>query len=402
MSAWLEAGYGRLKGRIRGRILVLFSVVLAFVSVQTIAPAEAAVQFDTTARNVFIMDYDTGTVLYDKAAEDHIPTASLSKMMTAYVVFQQLKAKKLSLTDELPVSVHAWRTGGVASGSSTMFLKVGSHAKVEDLIKGMIIQSGNDACIVLAEGIAGSEDAFADMMNAEAKKLGLTQSHFANATGLPDPDHYSSAHDLAIIAWHLIHDFPEYYHYFSELNFVYNGIKQGNRNPLLYKGIGVDGVKTGHTEAAGYCLTASIVHNHRRLIAVITGLTSMNGRSGESERIIDWALNNFQNYQLIKKGDQLDTADVWLGQAPKVPLVAGRDVVVTMPRASRPNMKVTLDYNSPIKAPIAAGQQVGMLTITAPDVDPIKVPVLAGADVAPLGRLGRVGVALSYFFSHRS
>jgi D-alanyl-D-alanine carboxypeptidase (penicillin-binding protein 5/6) len=382
--------------------MAVIAAALLLVAGQVMPQAQAAVQFDTTARNIFIMDYDTGAVLYDKAAEAHIPTASLSKMMTAYVVFEQLKAHKLSLTDELPVSVHAWRTGGVASGSSTMFLKVGSHAKVEDLIKGMIIQSGNDACIVLAEGIAGSEDAFTDMMNATAKKLGLTQSHFANATGLPDPDHYSSAHDLAVIAWHLIHDFPEYYHYFSELNYVYNGIKQGNRNPLLYKGIGVDGVKTGHTDEAGFCLTASIVHNHRRLIAVITGLASMNNRSGESERIIDWALNTFQNYPIVKKGDQMDVANVWLGQADKVPLIAGQDVTLTMPRTSRADMKVAIDYQNPIKAPIAQGQQVGTMTITAPDVDAVTIPLLAGADVAPLGRMGRIGVALSYYLGHRS
>ncbi len=386
---------------IPSRRLALAAAALLFLAARLAPSAEAAVQFDTTARNVYIMDYDTGAVLYDKEGEAHIPTASLSKMMTAYVVFEQLRAHKLSLTDELPVSVHAWRTGGVASGSSTMFLKVNSHAKVEDLIKGMVIQSGNDACIVLAEGIAGSEDAFADMMNAAAKKMGLTDSHFANATGLPDPDHYSSARDLALVAWHLIHDFPEYYHYFSEIDYVYNGIKQGNRNPLLYKGIGVDGVKTGHTEAAGFCLTASIVRNHRRLIAVITGLESMNNRSGESERILDWALNTFQNYPIVKAGDQLDDADVWLGQAPKVPLVAGADLTLTLPRAARAGMKVALDYDNPLKAPIAKGQRVGTLTVTAPDVAPASIPILAGADVAPLGHLGRIGVALSYYLGHR-
>jgi D-alanyl-D-alanine carboxypeptidase (penicillin-binding protein 5/6) len=383
-----------------GRIAVALAAALILgLAGPGTARAATQVAFDTTARNVFIEDYNTGAVLYDKAGEEHIPTASLSKMMTAYVVFGQLRAGKLSLTDELPVSEHAWKVGGVASGSSTMFLKVGTKAKVEDLIRGMIIQSGNDACITLAEGIAGSEDAFADMLNAAAQKMGLKNSHFANATGLPDPDHYSSAQDLATIAWHLIHDYPEYYHYFSEENFVYNGIKQGNRNPLLYKGIGVDGVKTGHTDQAGFCLTASIVRGNRRLIAVITGLGSMNGRSEEGERILDWAINSFQNYSLVKKGDALDQAAVWLGQVPTVPLVAADDITVSMPRASRPEMKVTLAYDAPIKAPIVKGQPLGTLTVTAPNIDPVAIPVVAGADVAPLGRMGRLGASLHYLFS---
>ena len=347
--------------------------------------------FETGAQHVFIMDYDTRSVLVDKNGEEHIPTASMSKMMTAYVVFDQIKQGKLHLDDELPVSEKAWRTQG-----SKMFVPINGKIKVEDLIRGMVIQSGNDACIVLAEGIAGSEDAFVHMMNDEAPVLDLKDSHFANVTGLPDPDHYMTAHDLALLGSHLISDFPEYYHYFSEMDFTYNNIKQGNRNPLLYQNSGADGIKTGHTDEAGFGLTASVKRGGRHIIMVATGLTSMKGRSQEAERIVDYAFREFQNFQIIKPGEAVDEAEVWLGDKPKVPLVTAGGLVVSMARTARKDMKVTVSYDGPIKAPIQEGQQIGTLTVTAPDTPTQSVPVVAGAAVGELGRMGRISAALEH------
>jgi serine-type D-Ala-D-Ala carboxypeptidase (penicillin-binding protein 5/6) len=363
----------------------LFAILLS------LAWMHAASAFDTEATHVFIMDYDTGAVLFDKSGEERIPTASMSKMMTAYVAFDQLRQGKLHLDDQLPVSEKAWRTQG-----SKMFVPINGRVTVEDLIRGMVIQSGNDACIVLAEGIAGSEDAYVRTMNEMAQKLGLKDSHFANVTGLPDDDHYMTAHDLALLGSHVIRDFPEYYHYFSEIDFTYNNIKQGNRNPLLYKNSGADGIKTGHTDEAGFGLTASIKRDGRHIIMVATGLPSMKGRSQEAERIVDFAFREFQNFEIIKPGEEVDQADVWLGEKTKVPLVTAQGLIVTMARTARKDMKVSLSYDGPIKAPVQAGQQVGTLTVTAPDTPVQSVPVVAGAAVGQLGSFGRIEAALSY------
>ena len=351
----------------------------------------AAQAFETSAQHVYIMDYDTGAVLVDKGGEERIPTASMSKMMTAYVVFEELKQGHIQLDTEFSVSEKAWRTQG-----SKMFVPINGRVKVEDLIRGMVIQSGNDACIVLAEGVAGSEDAFVKMMNEEAPKLGLKDSHFANVTGLPDPDHYMTAHDLATLGAHLIKDFPEYYHYFSEIDFTYNNIKQGNRNPLLYKSSGADGIKTGHTDEAGFGLTASVKRGDRHIIMVATGLTSMKGRSQEAENIVDRAFSEFQNFKIVKPGEELDQADVWLGEKTKVPLVTADGLTVTMSRTARKEMKVSLSYDGPIKAPVQAGQQIGTLTVTAPDTPTQTVAVVAGDSVEKLGHMSRIGAALSY------
>jgi D-alanyl-D-alanine carboxypeptidase (penicillin-binding protein 5/6) len=357
--------------------------------------------FDTEASHVYITDVDTGAVLFDKGGEDRIPTASMSKMMTAYVVFQQLRSGKLKLDDELPVGERAWHTFG-----SKMFVPLGERVKVEDLIRGMIIQSGNDACIVLAEGIAGSEDEFVKMMNDEAPKLGLKDSHFANVTGLPDPDHYMTPRDLATLGIHLMQDFPEYYHYFSELDFTYGTdkagkpIKQGNRNPLLYHNIGADGIKTGHTEEAGFSLTASVKRGDRHIVMVATGLKSMKGRSQEAERIVDFAFREFQNIRIARKGEEFDQADVWVGEKSKVPLLAAQDLVMTLPRVSRKDMKVTVTYDAPLKAPVASGIAVGMLTVTAPDIAPKSIPLVTGGAVERLGAVGRIASAIDFLIWH--
>ena len=356
-----------------------------------VAQASAATGIDTQARNAIIVDFETGAVLLDKGADQRMPPASMSKIMTAYLVYDALKKGKLSLEDILPVSEKAWRTQG-----SKMFVPYPGRVKVEDLVRGMIIQSGNDACIVLAEGLAGSEEAFVEQENEKAKELGLNSSHFANVSGLPDPNEYVTARDLALLARRLIIDFPEYYHYDSEKEFIYNNIRQGNRNPLLYKDLGADGMKTGHTEEAGYSLTASAIREGRRIIMVLGGLPSMKSRAQESERLLEWAFREFNDFRLVRAGDAIDQAEVWLGAEAKVPVAAARDVVVTLPRAARRSLKATVHYDGPIKAPITKGQTVGKLTLTAEGVDPVEIPLVAVQPVEKLGPIARIGVAAGY------
>lgn len=361
----------------------------------TLAPRPAAA-IETLAREALLMDITTGAILLDKNADDPMPPASMSKLMTLFMVFERLKEGSLSLEDSFPVSENAWRKGGAKSGSSTMFLEPGSRVKVEDLIRGIIVQSGNDACIVLAEGLASSEKAFAEEMTQRARMLGMKTSTFHNATGWPDPDHYMTARELAILAKHTIQDFPEYYHYYSEKRFTYNGIRQGNRNPLLYRDIGADGLKTGHTEVSGYGLTASAVRGDRRLILVVNGLPSVKDRSRESERLIEWGFREFDNYKLFSANDAVVDADVWLGEEQMVPLVIDKDLVITMPRKARRDMKVAVTYEGPLPAPIAKGQVLAKLVVSAPDMNNIEVPLVAGRDVGQLGLIGRLGAALKY------
>ena len=361
-------------------------LVFAALMLFALAVPATAQTIDTAGRQALLVDFDTGTVLLEKNADELMPPSSMSKLMTAYLVFEKLKEGKLKMTDMLPVTERAWRKQG-----SKMFVALGSQVKVEDLLRGVIVQSGNDACIVLAEGIAGSEEAFAEMATKRARELGLNQSVFKNATGWPDPGHVMTARDLSVLARRIITDFPDYYHIYSELNFTYNGIKQGNRNPLLYKNIGADGLKTGHTEAAGYGLTASVKRGDRRLILVINGLNSMNQRSDETERLIEWGFREFENYTLVEAGQPITEAEVWLGETATVPLVPANKAVATLPRAARKDMKVTAIYDGPVAAPIAKGQQVGKLVVTAPSLkQPQEIPLIAGADVPRLGFFGRV------------
>jgi serine-type D-Ala-D-Ala carboxypeptidase (penicillin-binding protein 5/6) len=351
--------------------------------------------FDTTARNAIVVDFQTGAVLLDKNADQRMPTASMSKIMTAYVVYTYLRDDKVKLDDRLPVSEHAWRTG-LGGDQSRMFVPYPGEVKVEDLLRGMIVQSGNDACVVLAEGLAGSESAFVDKMNETAEKLGLTNSHFATVHGLPSPDHYMSARDLATLSRRLILDFPQYYHYEAEKDFTYNGIKQGNRNPLLYKDLGADGIKTGHTEEAGYGLVGSTVRGGRRVIFVLAGMKSMKERASESDRIAGWAYREFNDYTIAKAGEPIDDAPVWLGAQAKVPVAAATEVTVTLPRSARRSMKVTAEYDHAVKAPIAKGQEVGKLMVTAADSDPVEVPLVATQAVDRLDAFSRVGAAAGY------
>lgn len=351
----------------------------------------AAGPVDTQATHAFIIEVETNTVLLDKGADERIPTASLSKVMTAYVVFSLLKAGKAKLTDELPVSEAAWRTGG-----SKMFVPLGGHVSIDDLLHGMIVQSGNDACIVLAEGLAGSQQAFVDMMNDKAKEIGLDNSHFADVDGLPAPDHYMTPRDLATLALRTIKDFPEYYHYYSDKDYKFNSIDQGNRNPLLYKDLGADGLKTGHTDESGYSLLGSVHRGDRRVILVLTGMPTMKARAEEGERMTDWAFREFNNYKLFTAGQTVDEADVWLGMKDKVPLALDKDLVVTLSREARKDMKVALDYNQPITAPISQGQELGKVVVTIPNAPAIEAPLHATAAVDRIGPFGRAALRVAH------
>lgn len=356
-----------------------------------VAPQAASGGFDTLARFALVTEADTHTVLLDKNAEARMAPASMSKLMTAYVVFSMLKQGRITLSDELPVSEKAWRLGG-----SKMFVAIGARIKVDDLLRGMLVQSGNDACVVLAEGLAGSEDAFVDQMNRKAHEIGLKDSHFANVTGLPDPNEWMTARDLTTLALRLIKDFPEYYHYFAEKDFNFNNIDQGNRNPLLYKVPGADGLKTGHTDESGYSLIGSVVRGDRRVIVVVSGLPTMKDRASESERLVEWAFREFNNYKLFSAGEKVDDADVWLGGEAKVAMTVADDLTVTLPRRARRDMKVTVTYDRPIPAPIKQGDEIGKVVVTAPDVQPVERPLLAAASVPAIGTIGRMATLAGY------
>jgi D-alanyl-D-alanine carboxypeptidase (penicillin-binding protein 5/6) len=394
------AGVGRTggaKGRVRSgkkesvMIVARSSRAIALIAgmfVFGVAAISSAATIDTIGRQAVLVDMTTGTTLFEKNANQHMPTSSMSKIMSMYMVFQAIKEGRISLDDTMPVSQRAWKMQG-----SKMFTELGNNIRVEDLIRGVIIQSGNDAAIVLAEGLAGSEERFAELMNEQARKLGMSESHFMNSTGWPHDSHYSTARDLALLAQHLITDFPEYYRFYSELEFTYHGIKQGNRNPLLYRNINVDGLKTGHTESAGYGLTASAERNGRRLILVINGLPNMQARADESARLLEWGFREFESYPLFKKGETVETAAVWLGAEDKVPLMVEQDLRVTMNRDERKNLKVSVVMEEPVAAPVRKGTPVGKLVIEAPSFSRREIPLVAAADIDRLGIFGRIAAA---------
>lgn len=356
-----------------------------------------AMGFETAARNAILMDYDTGEYLFEKNIAESVPPASMSKLMTVYILMSKIKDGSIKLDDTFSVSENAWRKGGAATGGSTMFLSIGDNVSVENLIKGIVIQSGNDACIVVAENIAGSEDDFVILMNKTAKKLGLKNSHFENATGLPHPDHRMSMEDLAILARHIIKEFPELYHYFSQKEFVYNNIKQGNRNPLLYTMKGADGLKTGHTEEAGFCLAASATKGERRLIEVMSGMSSNRERSEEAERLMSWGFREFNNFKILTKGQTVATAKVWYGKEDSVNLTVADDVLKTVHMSQQDNVKATAEFDEPVKAPIKAGQEIGSIKIEIEGQSPLNVPLIAANDVSETGMLGKFWANVKYF-----
>lgn len=376
-----------------GRKKLYSSVLTAGLVLAGIGSAGA---IETQARNAILMDYDTGQYLYVKGHEKMVPPASMSKLMTVNMIFEKLKDGSLSLDDTFTVSERAWKLGGAASGGSTMFLKIGEKVRVEDILKGILIQSGNDACIVAAENLAGSEDDFAEMMNKRARELGLNNSSFANSTGLPHPDQKMSVEDLAKLARHIIKEFPEFYHIFSEKYYTHNNITQGNRNPLLYSMPNADGLKTGHTEEAGFCLTASAKKGERRLIEVMTGMNSNKERSEEAERLMEWGFREFNNYNLLNKGQEIADIPVVFGNEKEVRLVVPETVKRTLKKSQAPKIKMTAVYDKPVKAPVAAGDKLGEVRIELDGQEMENVPLVADKNIEKLGFFGRIGQNLKY------
>lgn len=373
--------------RVFGLVGLLLAVVLALPA----GPVLALPSIETNAEQAIIIDVSSDTVLFEKNADQRMPTSSMSKIMTMYLVFDALKTGTLSMEDRLHVSRKAWKKGG-----SRMFVEVDTEVRVEDLIRGVIVQSGNDASIVLAEGLAGTEDAFARAMNEKARELGMTHSHFTNATGWPDDDHYSTARDLALLARRIMKDFPEYYRFYSEQSFTYNGITQHNRNPLLARDVGADGLKTGHTAAAGYGLTASAIRDGRRLVLVMNGLPSAQARREEALRLLDWGFREFNLYRLFGPTEVVDTAPVWLGSPNQVPLVVPGGLSVTLAPDQRDGLVVSLVMEVPVPAPFEQGTEIGKLRVSAPGMETREVPVVAAEPVARLGFLGRIAAAAGH------
>jgi D-alanyl-D-alanine carboxypeptidase (penicillin-binding protein 5/6) len=371
--------------------LAAIAIVVVSALLSTLRPAHA---IETVAREMILVDATTGTVLAQKEPDARMPPSSMSKLMTLYVAFELLRDGKLHMDDTFRVSEKAWKTGG-----SKMFVEVHATVKVEELLRGIIIQSGNDACVVLAEGISGSEEAFAELLNKRASEIGLRGSHFTNSTGWPDPQHYTTARDLAIIAYRIIHDFPEYYSIFAEKEYTYHEIRQGNRNPLLYSYAGADGLKTGHTEEAGYGLAASAVREGRRLILVTNGMANVNERARETERLLDHGFNNFRNYSLFKAGETVFEMPVFFGAEATVPAVPASDIVVTLPRSAGRTMNMRVVAPGPAPAPVAKDAPVAKLVISAEDFGPVELGLVAGESVEKASGFGRIGPVIKHLFS---
>ncbi|TBW37002.1 D-alanyl-D-alanine carboxypeptidase [Siculibacillus lacustris] len=341
----------------------------------------AAAAMDTKADIALLVDYATGTTLFEKNAERSFPPASLTKMMTMAVTFREIAEGRLSLDGEFPISEHAWRTGGAPSHTSSMFAPINSKAKIVDLLQGVMIQSANDGAIAIAEGIAGTESAFADLMNRRAKEIGLENSNFTNPTGLPDPANRSTARDLAAIARHLITDYPDLYKFYSQREFTYNKIRQLNRNPLLAEGLGADGVKTGYIKESGYNIVGSAVQNGQRLIVVIGGAATEKERGEDARKLLDWGFRTFESVRLYGAGESIGEAMVFGGTANGVKVAAAKNVDILIPRGNRDKLRARVVYTGPIKAPIAKDQPIGKLVVTRNEQVIQEIPVAAAESI---------------------
>jgi D-alanyl-D-alanine carboxypeptidase (penicillin-binding protein 5/6) len=341
------------------------------------APSVPRPNLETSARQVLLVDFITGDVLLEKNADESMYPSSMTKVMTAILVFEKLKAGHIQLDTHLPVSERAWRMEG-----SKMFVPLNGMVSVEDLLKGIIIQSGNDACIVMAEGVSGTEEKFAEEMTEYAHKLGALNTTFKNASGWPDPDHLTTARDLVTISRYLLTNYPESYSLFSIKDFAYNKIRQWNRNALLYKNISCDGIKTGYTKAGGYGMIASQVQAERRLILVVNGLESEQARTREALKLLDWGMQTFNNYTLFKAGEQVEMIPVWLGDKNHVPATVGQDIILTLPKMTQKNLKVEIHYNTPLSSPIKKNDIIGKVVMTFPSWnEPVERPLLAAESI---------------------
>ena len=351
------------------------------------------------APTAILMDYNSGKILFERDADHQIYPASMTKIMTAIIVFDLLKQEKIKLSDEVIISENAWRMS--KSGYSSMFIMLNDKVSIEDLLRGIIVVSGNDACVALAEGIAGTETAFADMMNEKAEEIGLVNTNFTNSSGINDPDNYSTVRDIAIMSKYLIENYPIYYEYFKETEFTWDRtggdpIKQGNRNPLLYKRIGADGIKTGYLAVEKYSLASSIIGENRRLIAVGSGFVTKQARSDESARMFRWALRNTNTYEIAKKDVPKFEFKTWLGKENIVEGLLKEDIYVTIQKKEVKDLKVKLEYNGPIKAPIKEGQQIGNLILESPNEEVKKFPIYASKSVKKVNFFKSLFLSFNY------
>jgi D-alanyl-D-alanine carboxypeptidase (penicillin-binding protein 5/6) len=350
-------------------ILLLFLCLITFstyAAIPTPAPPEVA------ASGYLLVDFHSGKALAEKGASNRLEPASLTKIMTAYAVFRELKQGNINLEDSVLISEKAWRTPG-----SRMFIEVGKKVKVIDLIKGMIIQSGNDACVALAEHIAGSEATFAELMNNHARELGMTDTHFTNSTGLPDDDHYTTPADIAKVAAATIREYPEYYPWYSDKSFVFNNITQHNRNKLLWRDDSVDGIKTGHTEAAGYCLVASAQRENMRLISVIMGTSGEETRAQASQSLLNYGFRFYETHQLYAAGEVLNRPRIWKGNKENLPLGLEQNLNVTIPRHQYENLDAHMEIEPKIMAPVKQGEVIGHVSVTLNGETVAKAPLVA-------------------------
>ena len=365
-----------------------------------------AISIATDADYALVMDYDTHSVMMEKNADTPMHPASMSKLMTLYILLDKIKSGIISLDDSFLVSENAWKKGGASTGGSTMFLKVGQKVQVSDLLQGIIVQSGNDACIVVAENISGSEEEFVKMMNKKAAELGLEHSHFVNTTGWPAEEHLMSARDIAKLAELIIRNFPEYYGYFSQQSFTFNGIKQDNRNPLLFKEgkIKADGLKTGHTASSGYGLVASAVapEENRRVIVVVNGTKTMKKRGEETSKLLDWAIREFTHFTVLEKGKNVGSVPVFWGEKETVPVVVSEKILVNVPKTEKNKIKATLNYKKPLKAPLKKGNVIGEVVVSSPYFDTITVPALADENVEKIGYWGEMWEKIKYLFGAKA
>ena len=374
-------------------LLVAIATFFAFTfntSAQAIIPAPPQL----AAKAHLLIDAHTGTVIAENNADAKIPPASLTKMMTIYIVASEIAQGRIAETDQVTISVKAWKMGG-----SKMFIREGTQVSVSDLMRGVVIQSGNDASVALAEHIAGSEEAFADIMNQQAALLGMTNTQFQNATGWPDENHYTSAKDLSLLARALINDHPEHYKLYSEKYFSYNGINQTNRNKLLFRDNSVDGIKTGHTDEAGYCLVSSAKRDGMRLISVVMGTSSESTRATESQKLLTYGFRYYKTHQLYSKGDVVTETRVWKGDTKTLSLGPLEDIYLTIPRGSEDNLVATVNIDQIIEAPVAQGQELGNVTVSLDDNQLLNTPLSALQDINEGGLFKRLldGIRLLLF-----
>ena len=370
--------YCKRFGRFATRIALIACLALAGT---WLSPSAWAQDFETKAPYAFLLDVETGSVLLDKKSNEPMPPSSMVKLMTMAVVFDMLKEGQLSITDEFLISEDAWRRGGAVSGGSTMFAELNSKIALSDLIPGVVVQSGNDAAIAIAEGLAGTEPGFARLMNAKAQDIGLTGSNFTNATGLPDPEMHVTARDLAKIALYIIEQHPTYYSYYGMEDFTWNGVRQRNRNPLLSMGIGADGLKTGHTKEAGYGLVGSAVQDGRRLLLVVNGLSSMRERREEARKLLLWGFRAFDKATLFDAGETAGNVSVFGGTVGRVGVAGKGPIHLLIPKGAQPDLRARIVYQGPVSAPIEKGARIANLRVYDGESELLNAPLYAQEDV---------------------